>query len=156
MSSRSRDSGTASIGCISCDTGVDGRSGPDTANSDFTWTTPATLSRWPAMTGNREWPVRAANSAKSATEASASMAITSTLGTMASSACLSASRIDRVSSRTSPSSSIPSCPEETKRCSSSSRSGIVSISSRGSMPRRRTIQLAEPLRNATTGRASTP
>ena len=108
------------------------------------------------MTGNREWPVRAAKSARSATEASAAMATTSTLGTMASSACLSARRIDRVSRRTSPSSSIPSCPEETKRCSISSRSGTVSSSSRGSMPRRRTIQLADSFRNITSGRASTP
>ena len=97
-SPRSRDSGTAGTGAISSATGVDARAATGRRYIDFTCTTPTMSSSPSPVTGNLEWPVREASSASSSADASAPMATISTLGTMASSACLSASRMERVRS----------------------------------------------------------
>ncbi len=73
-------------------------------------------------------------------------------GTRASAAVLAERLIDRASREASSSSNIPpSCEERISR-SSSSRVRTPASSSRGSIPRRRTVQLAAAFRNTIKGR----
>ncbi len=90
-------------------------------------------------------------SARVATTSSTDSVTTDRRGTSASAASFSPKRIDRVSSVSASGSRVPSSPDDRMRSSSSSRDRTEVSSSCGSMPRRRTVQLAAPLRKVIRG-----
>ena len=76
---------------------------------------------------------------------------TESRGISASAASFSPKRIDRVSRVRASGSRVPSSPDERMRSSSSSRERTEVSSSCGSMPNRRTVQLAAPFKKAISG-----
>ena len=92
-----------------------------------------------------------ARSAMSATVSSTRSVTTARRGTSASAASFVPNRIAFVSMVRASGSSVPSSPELRMSRSSSSSDRTDVSSSRGSMPNRRTVQLAAPFRNEITG-----
>ncbi len=150
-STRRRVSGTTKGGSMSWVTGVEARSSNGTRNTSFTCTTPRTSSRSAPTTGKRECPLATERSVSVAPVSSTSTKTTDRRGTSAAAASFVPNRIDRVSSRSALGSSVPSSPELRMSSSSSSSDRTEASSSCGSMPTRRTVQSAAPLRKEMSG-----
>ena len=104
------------------------------------------------MTGNREWPVSLARATTSAAVSPASSISSRIRSVITSTAVSEPIPIDRVSSAAVPTSRVPASAEWRTSEASSEADRAPLSSSRGSMPKRRRIALAEELRPLITGR----
>ncbi len=152
--SRCMEAGTTGAGMATAPTRAVSRASTGTRRVSLTCPMPTTLSRSPSYTGNREWPVSTASRRNSDTVASAGRPWTATRGTITSAASFSTKAIARVRREVSWAPSSPSAEEARTIISSSWSERSPINSSRGWMPRRRTVQLAEALKNWITGRSS--
>ena len=143
-SSRS-ESGTTIGRVIRCLTLVVWRSPVGRATACLTWTVPITTSSW-SSTGKREWPVWRASSITAQARSLASRLIVRTRGVMISPAVRVPNSTDRSISSAVSASSVPSSADREISEASSVDDRADRSSSWGSIPRRRTIALADPLR----------
>ena len=130
---------------MTCLMRVVARSWTGTATACLTWTVPTTVSS-ASSTGKREWPVWRARSMTEETRSPSSTVVVRTRGVMISPAVRVPNSTERSTSSAVSASRVPWSAERCTSEASSCELRAERSSSCGSMPRRRTIALAEPLR----------